>query len=93
MIGILLTGCQASPEKNIVVSKRDSAGMESKRDSQTIPDEEKISDTVTHVQSSKSFCTTDGTIDIFFNLDEDIQYDVLPIYTVTPHYILSLIHI
>lgn len=89
MIGILLTGCQASPEKNIVVSKRDSAGMESKRDSQTIPDEEKISDTVTHVQSSKSFCTTDGTIDIFFNLDEDIQYDVLPIYTVTPHYITA----
>lgn len=89
VIAFLLTGCQASPEKGVVISKRDSANIGRNENSQILSDENQNSDTVKHIQSSRSLCTTDGTIDILFNLDEDINYALLPIYTVMPHYITA----
>ena len=46
VIAFLLTGCQASPEKGVVISKRDSANIGRNENSQILSDENQNSDTV-----------------------------------------------
>lgn len=80
----LLSGCQASPEKDAVVSKND--GSFQKRIYQTNPPEgDTQAAQPSKIQCSESFTSTDGSVSFNIQIDEEITPDVSQVIEVSPH--------
>lgn len=85
LVGILL-GCQAAPEKNIIIAKSSSREASKYDETFSVPDAStKSSGATTRIQWNKSLSSTDGTVDIQFDIDENINYGTIPVYAVVPH--------
>lgn len=82
---VTLLGCQAAPEKNIVVNKSNSTVTENHDEPIVASDVPESTGEETRLQWSKLFSSADGTIDILFDIDENIYYQTMPVYTVVPH--------
>lgn len=89
LVGLLIiSGCQSSPEEDIVISKNDGAFEE--KISQTLPASEDIptveKDTL---QWHDTFTSTDGSVSFVIDIDEGIAANAKQVVEVVPHALSS----
>lgn len=83
----LLTACAANPTAPVVVSKNDgSLNIETIQPTSTQPEVPEAPKTQT-LQYSDHFQSTDGSVDITIDLDEELPTDALPMVEVEPRYL------
>ena len=84
---ILLTACAANPAAPVVVSKNDSSlDIETIQPAATQPEAQEPSKTQT-LQHSDHFQSTDGSVDITIELNQELATGSLPMVEVAPRYL------
>lgn len=80
----MLCGCQANPDKDVVISKNDGAFDSALlQTAPTAPDDQAQTQ---RVQVSDTFTSTDGSVQFSLNVDQDIQAQSLSVVEVTPYF-------
>lgn len=82
-IFVLCSGCQKTPDKNVIVGKQDDMVCDTLA---TTEGEVSTSNEAT-VSFSNSFSSTDGSVNFSMDLEQNISSSDLPIIQVSPHYL------
>ena len=89
---LLLTACASNPEKEVVTSTQDGSFdisiLESSPDITTNSNEDvapTASSEAKYIQYTESFTSTDGSVEFYFNFDQDIADQAYPVVEVCPY--------
>lgn len=79
---VLLSGCQAAPNRQSVVNKQDK--ITPLYETQSAGNNESV-----HVQTSKDFMSTDNSVQFHLSIDQEFETDRMPVVEVVPRRITS----
>lgn len=80
----MLCGCQANPDKDVVISKNDGAFDAALLETApTAPDNQTQ---IQRIQLSNTFTSTDGNVQFALNIDQEVSTASMAVTEVVPHY-------